>query len=271
MDVSRPFEKIILITLFSFLFFQSLTTQQKYREIPELGQFFNEYGVIGSFLMCDLKNDSIICYNRERTTKAFIPASTFKIPNTLIALETGVVTDENFLIKWDSTRYDIGTWNKDHSLKTAFANSVVWYYQEVARRIGQERMQHYVDMMQYGNRDISGGIDLFWLEGSLRISQVQQIDFLRRLYTYQLPISKRSIDILKKIMILEKADTYTLSAKTGLALRAATHIGWLVGFLERGGNVYFFATNLEQTNAGDLFGKARLEITRKIFKRLKLM
>lgn len=263
--------KLFSIVLILCIFSLSLDAQQKYREIPELGQYFKEYGVIGSFILYDLKNDSTICYNHGRTTSAFIPASTFKIPNTLIALETGVVTDEDYVIKWDSTRHDIESWNRDHTLRSAFSNSVVWYYQEVARRIGPMRMQHFLDTLQYGNRNISGGIDLFWLQGGLRISQVQQIDFLKRLYTYQLPVSRRSIDILKKIMILEKTDAYTLSAKTGYAVRTTDHIGWLVGFLERGGNVYFFATNIEQTNAGDLFGKARLDITRKIFRHLRLM
>ncbi len=263
--------KILFCLFFLSCTLRPLTAQQKCREIPELGKYFNKYDVVGSFVLYDLKNDSTLCYNRERISKEFIPASTFKIPNSLIALETGVATDENFVLKWDSTRYDIESWNKDHTLKTAFANSVVWYYQEIARRIGQKRMQYFVDTLQYGNRDISGGIDLFWLQGGLRISQLQQIDFLRRLYTYQLPVSKRSIDIVKKIMVLEKTDTYTLSAKTGLALRTEIRIGWLVGYLEQGGNVYFFATEIEQKDPTDLFGKARLEITRKIFRALQLL
>ncbi|MGD0338571.1 MAG: class D beta-lactamase [Bacteroidota bacterium] len=271
MYVSKSLSKVIFFFFHSVVIIQLLNAQQNFREIPGLSQYFKEYDVVGSFVLYDLNNDSTICYNRDRITKEFIPASTFKIPNSLIALETGVVTDENFVIKWDSTLYGTETWNRDHTLKTAFTNSVVWYYQEIARRIGPERMQHFLDTMQYGNRNISGGIDRFWLEGGLRISQIQQIDFLRRLYTYQLPISKRSIDILKKIMVFEKTDAYTLSAKTGLALRAATRIGWLVGYLERGRNVYFFATIIEQKNAGDLFGNARLEITRKIFHTLKLM
>jgi beta-lactamase class D len=264
-------EKWIACILLFIIVLQQLTAQQKCREIPELEKYFKEYHVVGSFVMYDRKNDSMVCYNRERISKEFTPASTFKIPNSLIALETGVATDENFALRWDSTKYRVESWNKDHTLTTAFANSVVWYYQEIARRIGQKRMQHFVDTLQYGNRDISGGIDLFWLRGGLKISQLQQIDFLRRLYSYQLPASKRSIDIVKKIMILEKTDTYTLSAKTGLALRTDREIGWLVGYLERDGNVYFFATNIEQKDPTDLFGKARLEITRKIFHALHLL
>jgi beta-lactamase class D len=268
---SRLVNKWIVRLSIPILVLQSLTAQQNCRELPELGKFFKEYNVVGSFVLYDRNNDSMVCYNHARITKEFIPASTFKIPNSLIALETGVVSDENFVIKWDSTHYGIEPWNRDHTLITAFANSVVWYFQEIARRIGQTRMQHFVDTLRYGNRDISGGIDRFWLDGGLRISQLQQIDFLRRLYAYQLPVSMRSIDIVKKIMILEKTDSYTLSAKTGLALRTDREIGWLVGYLERDGNVYFFATNIEQKDPTDLFGKARLEITRSIFRSLHLL
>lgn len=263
--------KNLFLLLASLLLSTSAANGQHCKEIPDLAHFFQEYRVEGSFLLADLKNDSMICFNSKRTRTPFIPASTFKIPNTLIALETGVLTDENSLIRWDSTHYAIESWNHDQTLRTAFQYSAVWYYQEVARRIGKTRMQKYLDRLKYGNRDISGGIDRFWLDGGLRISSEQQIDFLKRLYTYQLPISRRNIDILKKIMVLEKTDAYILSAKTGLALRADHMIGWLVGFLERDRDVYFFATNIEQHDRSDLFGAARLEITRKIFRYLKLM
>jgi len=146
---------------------------------PELEKDFQ--GFKGAFVLYDLKGNRYIRYNPERCAERFIPASTFKIMNSLIGLETGVIPDANYVIKWDGAQYDIPAWNQDHTLKTAIQNSVVWYYQELARRVGEKKMQQYVDAAHYGNRDISGKIDTFWLEGGLRISAEEQVEVLKRL------------------------------------------------------------------------------------------
>ncbi len=253
------------------IFFTSLSiAQPKIIVKPGFVKYFEEHNVYGSILIYSEKDSCFITNNPGRSDSSFLPASTFKIPNSLIALETGVIKDTNEVIKWDSTHYNIESWNRNHTLRSAFANSVVWFYQEVARRIGEKRMQHFVDTMNYGNRDISGGIDRFWLDGSLRISQSQQIDFLRRMYYYQLPVSRRSIDIVKNIMILEQTPAAILHAKTGFAIRDLKNIGWLVGYVERGKDIYFFATCIERNSPDDLFGKARLEITKKVFAELEI-
>ena len=132
---------------------------------PELEKYFQ--GFKGAFVLYDFNKNQYIRFNPERCAEQFIPASTFKIMNSLIGLETGVIPDENYVIKWDGTHYDVPSWNQDHTLKTAIQNSVVWYYQELARRVGSEKMQYYVDAAQYGNQNISGQIDNFWLEGGL--------------------------------------------------------------------------------------------------------
>ncbi len=130
-----------------------------------------------------------------------MPASTFKIPNSIIALETGVVEDpDKDIFKWDGVKRSIEAWNKDHTLRSAIAVSAVPVYQEIARRIGPERMQKYVDLMDYGNRDIGGGIDQFWLTGNLRIDPMQQIDFLDRLHRGVLPVSRRSQELVRDII-----------------------------------------------------------------------
>jgi beta-lactamase class D len=227
------------------------TTAMPVSEIkPELEKYFQ--GFRGAFVLYDLNRNRYIRYNAERCAERFIPASTFKIMNSLIGLETGVIPDENYVIQWDGTKYDIPSWNQDHTLKTAIQNSVVWYYQELARRVGKEKMQRYVDAANYGNKDIAGQIDTFWLEGGLRISADEQVEFLKRLYQGDLPFSQRSMNIVKVILVLERTESYQLSGKTGSGQRITPHEGWFVGYLESKGNVYFFATNFESASPDGL-------------------
>jgi beta-lactamase class D len=250
----------------------SITNSQKVIEKPELNDLFKKYAVEGSFLLFDSLKQTFTAVNYERTLKEFTPASTFKIPNALIFLETGVVTDQNTpVIKWDGTKYDWPGWNEDQTLRSAIKSSVVWFFQENARKVGKERMQKYVDLFDYGNKDISKGVDVFWLEDGMKISQMEQINFLRKFYSYSLPVKKRNIDIVKEIIELEKTENYRLSGKTGMAARVGQKIGWLIGYVETKGNVYFFATNIEQKDPTDLFGAARKEITVSILKALGII
>jgi beta-lactamase class D len=210
---------------------------------PELAKYFD--GQPGTFVLYDLKRDHTLRYNPDRAAQRFLPASTFKILNSLISLETSVIPDENTVIKWDGTHYDIPEWNRDHTLRTAIASSVVWYYQELARCVGQERMQKYVDTVGYGNHDITGNIDSFWLDGALRISADEQVAFLKRLVQNDLPFSARNLNIVKDILMLEKTPVSQLSGKTGTQLRVKPSVNWFVGYVEKGDEVYVFATNLE--------------------------
>lgn len=235
-----------------------------------LGQVFA--GQDACFVLYDAGQQRTTYYNRERCGERFLPASTFKILNSLIALESGVIADENEVIPWDGTPYAVTAWNRDQTLRTAIRDSVVWAYQELARRVGAERMQDYVQAAGYGNADISGNIDSFWLDGALRISADEQIDFLQRLYTDELPFSQRNLDIVKDILILEQTDSYTLRGKTGSVQRAATHTGWFIGYLESGGDVYFFATNFDHENPNGLTaGETAKRITRQILVEMGLL
>jgi beta-lactamase class D len=235
---------------------------------PELERYFD--GQPGTFVLYDLKRDHFLRYDSDRAAQRFLPASTFKILNSLISLETGVVPDENTVIKWDGTHYDVLTWNQDHTLKTAIANSVVWYYQELARRVGKERMQKYVDAAGYGNHDISGNIDSFWLDGALRISANEQVEFLKRLYQDDLPFSQRNLHIVKDILVLEKTPLAQLSGKTGTQLRVKPGVNWFIGYVEKEGNVYLFATNLELPEGVTDNTRAK-EITRHILQDMELI
>lgn len=203
-------------------------------------KYYDQFEVSGSFVLFDQNADQYTFYNRAQFEQAFTPASTFKICNTLIGLETGVIPDEEYTMAWDSVQRNI-YWDKDHDLQSAFQYSVVWYYQELARQVGADRMQLWLDKAKYGNQDISGGIDLFWLTGGLRISPRQQIDFLRRIYHNDLPFGDRSIGVLKKVMVEKESSNYVLRGKTGWGSQEEQEIGWFVGYVETSDNVYYFA------------------------------
>jgi len=246
---------------------QSIVQQKEsnWQERPDFGKYFQQAGVKGTFLLYDLKKNQYLVYNAKRANTRYVPASTFKIFNSLVALKTGVVKDENEVIKWDGVKREIPEWNQDHTMKTAIKVSAVWFYQELARRIGEQRMQNYINLTNYGNRDIGGGIDQFWLTGDLRITPKEQIDFLVKLHNNNLPFSPRAIAIVKNIITTEETEDYVLRGKTGWEGK----VGWYVGYLERGGNTYFFATQLDIAKAKDT--KARIGITRSILKAMGLL
>jgi beta-lactamase class D len=244
-------------------------------EAAELSRFFGD--IEGTFVLLDPQTDELVVYNPHRASTRFLPASTFKIPNTLIALETGVADGPGFALTRDP---DVApeadwwprSWLEEHTLATALPASVVWFYQELARRIGPDRMQDMLDRFDYGNADISGGIDRFWLSGGLRISAREQVDFLRQFYYDELGASTAATAIVKDLLVMEEAPSYRLSGKTGWAGLGADgepDVGWLVGYLERGADVVFYATNIEiRTNAD---AAERLRITRDILTELGLL
>jgi len=224
-------------------------------------KYFDLYDADGSFVLYDQKNNEYTFYNREQSTQAFTPASTFKICNSLIGLETGVIKNENYVLPWDSIKRRF-IWDTDTDLKTAYKNSTVWYYQELARRVEGQQMKYWLDKAHYGNADTSGGIDKFWLSGGLRISPQQQIDFLRRLHDNKLPFSQRSVDIVKKIMIQYDTLDYVIRAKTGWGDEPERFIGWYVGYVEKGDNVYYFSTCMQTRGKDDRYiAAARKAIT----------
>lgn len=235
---------------------------------------FDALKVEGSIVIYDLKNDRSYEHNPKRNTTEFLPASTFKIVNSLIALENAAIGNELSILTWDGIERSIPSWNQDLNMQEAFKRSAVWFYQVLARRVGHEKMREGVTKLGYGNQKIGErlAIDRFWLDGDLRITPMQQIDFLKRFYQEQLPVSKRSVDRVKSMMILEQTPSYTLRGKTGwsgFGDPQAQQIGWLVGYLETGDNVYFFATNLDLKTAKD--GPTRMTLTRLCLRDLGLL
>ncbi len=235
----------------------------------DLSKYFTGYE--GCFVLFDKNKNEYTIFNQQKSQKRVPPCSSFKIVNSLIGLETKVVEDENTTFKWDGTKYPIESWNKDHTLQTAISNSVVWYYQKLASQVGEEKMQDYLNKVNYGNKDISAGITKFWLQSSLKISPKEQVDILRKFYDYQLPFSKRNIDIVKKIIVLSEDNGDKLSGKTGSGSKPNSDKyinGWFVGYVEKNKNVYIFATNIEDNSTSDKSagGLQAKEITLKILK-----
>jgi beta-lactamase class D len=262
--------KKILIFFISFFFILPVFGQNKII-LKDFSKYFKKYNIKGCFILFDKNKKEYIKYDTNRCKERFSPASTFKIPNSLIGLETEVIKDENYVIKWDSIKTWNPDWNKDHDLKTAIKNSTVWYYQELARRTGPEKMKDFIEKIDYGNKKISGEIDKFWLNDSLKISPDEQIEFLKRFYDESMPFSKRSYEIVKRIIIREDSIEYKLRGKTGWAIIDKTNIGWYIGYIEKDKNVYFFVTNIETDKSDESFPAWRIEITKLILKELQIL
>ena len=234
--------------------------------------FFDDHNVEGGIVIYELDNDKYQIYNEDWCKTGFLPASTFKIPNSLIALETNIITS-NDTIYWDGVERFLPSWSENHVLKSAFAVSCVPCYQEFARNIGVERMQKYTELADYGNLEIRDTtIDNFWLVGNSSITPYEQVEFLTKLVQNELPFRDTVITTVKDIMINEVGDNFTLRAKTGWSLMGEFDNGWFVGYLEtKTKGTIIFAVNIQRSmsESSDGFARARKEIVMNIFKQLK--
>jgi len=239
-----------------------------------LEQFFKEAKVEGTFGMINNQNGEITVYNLARLRdSAFVPASTFKIVNSLIGLQTGVIRDDSMIIKWDGVKRSFDSWNKDLTMYEAFRASAVPYYQEIARRIGKDTMQFWLDSLSYGNRKISR-IDTFWLDHSLKITPDEQLGLVKALYFNKLPFFARNQDIVKRAMLFEDKPEYKLSYKTGWGFWDSTHkrhIGWIVGWIEENRHPYFFVLNIESSDPAFDMVATRMKILKGILNHLGFM
>jgi beta-lactamase class D len=221
------------------------TPEARSVEVDAAGyDLFRAAKVDGAFVLLDADRNVLTVVNPAEAGRRHLPASTFKIPNTLIGLETGVIPDATFRLPWDGKKRWIDAWNRDHDLPSAMKHSVVWYYQEVARRIGAERMRRLVAEFEYGNRD-SGtdkAIDRFWLDGPIAISPREQVDFLERMRTGKLPVKAAHVATVRRLITLEERPGYRLEGKTGLGSDGDRMVGWLVGFVQVNGRDHAYAT-----------------------------
>lgn len=241
-------------------------------------KYFDDCNVDGAIAIYDNKNHKWIVSDTVATRKETLPASTFKIINLLIALETKNILSENDIVKWpgstDTIKYDYRpNIYHDISVKEAFEVSAGWAFIELAKKIGKDNYKKYLKRCHYGNLDLSQTDPDFWNFGAFGISPINQVEFLKNFYDEKLPFSKRNIDIVKKVMITEQNQEYTIHSKTGWTREDNINTGWWVGYLENKNGTYFFATRLLQDRKQNSasFGNCRKEITKSVFRDLNVI
>lgn len=231
---------------------------QGFAEEEAIAQIFSERGVDGTMVLSSLRSGRTFVHNDSRAGRRFSAASTFKIFNTLIALEEHAVAGTDDVLRWDGHRYDFPDWNRDQTLESAFRVSCVWCFQQLARRVGAHKYRQYVRQAAYGELREPFEETTFWLDGSLQISAVEQLEFLKKLYRRELPFSASSYDVLARVMQVDRGLHFTMRAKTGWAMRMTPQVGWYVGYVETTGDVWFFAMNLDIQDERDLPLRQRL-------------
>ncbi len=241
-------------------------------------KYFDECQVDGSIAIYDNANQTWILSDTIGTKREVLPASTFKVINMLIALETGVIKDENEIVKWpgktDTIKYGYRpSIYHNMSVKEAFEVSAGWAFVELSKKIGKERYRSYLTKCRYGNLDLSQSDPDFWTYGKFAISPINQVTFLKELYDGTLPFSKRNIAIVKRVMLTEQKQSYSIRSKTGWTRQDGINTGWWIGYLTTKDNVYFFATRLlqDRKNNQSSFGKCRKEITLSVLKDLGVL
>lgn len=199
-----------------------------------------------------LEDEKVWASGGARIRERFTPASTSKIPHTLLALETGAVATPGEQFEWDGQKRFVDSWNEDQDFRAAFRRSTVWIYQIVVPHIGAARLTEGLSAFGYGNADIGGpeSITRYWLEGPLAISATEQVEFLSRLARRTLPLSARTYDLAVPMMVVAEGDGWTMYGKTGWkSVEGQTDIGWFVGWLEQTGGAapgtYVFALNMD--------------------------
>lgn len=247
-----------------------LTAQaDDWTEKPGITALFDRAGVTGTFVVHDAAADRFAGHNRARAETRLVPASTFKIANTMIGLSVGAVANVDEVLPYGGEPQPFKSWERDMSLREAIALSNATIYQVLARRIGLERMREYVTALGYGNADIGTRVDTFWLVGPLEISAVEQTRFLTRLATGDLPVSQDIQHVTREIIRLEQGENWTLYGKTGWANAPDPGIGWWVGWVQRGERIYPFALNIDIYRSAD--ARKRVELGKTALRTLGIL
>ncbi len=251
-------------------------SQNSVREEKGLEKYITAEKMSGVFGLFDNALGSFILTDRKRfRDSAYLPASTFKVVNALIALETGVVKDDSTVIPWDGITRRVPEWNQNLSMYRAFRVSSAPWFQEAARRIGKESMQHWLDTLGYGRmkgRAVIQTIDSFWLDNSVKMTPDEQLGLMKKLYFNQLPFQRRTADIVGRMMLMEDNSNYRLSYKTGWGYAEnGDSIGWIIGWIEENKHPYFFVLQLRTPDNEADIPAARLRILKSILKELGFM
>jgi len=236
-----------------------------------LKKYFDENKADGCFALMDNGTGKFTVYNLARyRDSSYLPASTFKIVNSLIGLQTGKITGDSMVIKWDGVKRWVDEWNQDLTMYKAFRVSAVNYYQEVARRIGKDTMQYWLDTLKYGTRKIKTAIDSFWLDNSIKITPDEQLGLVKKLYFTELkPFFRSYQETVKRAMLFENEPNYRLGYKTGWGFTEQNHaLGWVVGWIEENNHPYFFVLNIESADHEFDMWKVRMKMLKDILKQL---
>ena len=228
----------ILILTHSFVFSQFNSRKAALLDLSSFES--NDYDF--SMLVYDLDQNSYLYYNDSLINKNYTPASTFKIVNTIIGLENGIIDSANYLMKWDGIKRENTKWNADQTLGEAFRNSTIWYFQRLAKQIGQDKMQAGLELLNYGNKTIGDSIDQFWLDGTLKISMQDQVEFLTNIIKRKYKLKANTYDCLFQIMKYNLSYQYVVYCKSGWGQDSGQDVAWLVGMLIKNGKQYAFAT-----------------------------
>ncbi len=260
--------KVIFATIVTLAFYTSCSVNSA--EIDnDLKKYFDTRNVDGCFTMLNNATGKVTVYNMKLDTMRFSPASTFKIVSSLIGLETGRITNDSMIIRWDGKRRSVKEWNRNMNMREAFKVSSVPYFQEVVRRIGKDTMKLWIDSLSYGNKNIEGPIDSFWLNNSLKISPDEQLGLVKKLYFDQLPFRKSVQQTVREVMLQEDNTAYKLSYKTGLGQDEEGNVlGWVTGWVEENNHPYFFVTFVRSSDPDIDMPGVRMNITKDILKHL---
>lgn len=265
--------KYFIVLIFSFVMAPLSYAQVGATERSEWGQYFDELNAKGTIVVVDGREDvsqgmseQVLVFNDSRAKQRFSPASTFKIPHTLFALDSGVIRDEFQVFKWDGVVRGSPPHNQDQTLRSAMRHSALWVYQIVAQQIGEPKARQYLKQIGYGNEDPTTKEGAYWVDGELSISAYEQVTFLKKLYLNQLPFKTEHQRLLKDVMVVEADRNWILRAKTGWEGR----YGWWVGWVEWPTGPVFFALNIDTPNRMDDLYK-REAITRKVLKSIQAL
>ncbi|AFL73497.1 class D beta-lactamase [Thiocystis violascens] len=206
----------------------------------------------GTLVLSSLRTGETFIHNDARAQRRFSPASTFKIFNTLIALKAKAITGADDRFTWDGQQHALLDWNRDQTIASAFKVSCVWCYQTLARRVGAAPYREAIRQAAYGELSEPFALTEFWLDGSLRISAIEQVDFIKQVVRRTLPFSTQAYETLRDIMVVEQTPAWTLRAKTGWSTRTSPSIGWYLGYVETHDDTWVFATNFDLPDAADL-------------------
>ena len=239
----------IVFFLVNLFYISTGYAESEINEREDWKRFFDRYNADGTIVVVDQRDfqKTIDVYNKDRANKRFSPASTFKIPHTLFALDAGLVKDEFQVFPWDGVKRSFAPHNQDQDLRSAMRNSALWVYQIFAHELGEKRSRNYLNQVDYGNNDPSTQKGAYWVDGVLAISAYEQVTFLKRLYRNELPFDIAHQRLVKDIMIVEAKSDWILRAKTGWQ----GDFGWWIGWVEWPNGAVFFALNIDTPNKFD--------------------